>query len=30
MNKTRLRAYAQLIVRRGVNVQKGQEVLIYA
>jgi len=30
MNKTRLKAYAQLIVRRGVNVQKGQEVLIYA
>ena len=30
MNKTRLRAYAELIVRRGVNVQKGQEVLIYA
>ena len=30
MNKTRLRAYAQLIVRCGVNVQKGQEVLIYA
>ena len=30
MNKTRLRAYAQLIVRSGVNVQKGQEVLIFA
>ena len=30
MNKTRLRAYANLIVRCGVNVQKGQEVLIYA
>ena len=30
MNKTRLRAYAQLIVRKGVNVQKGQEVLIFA
>ncbi|MBQ7767613.1 MAG: aminopeptidase [Oscillospiraceae bacterium] len=30
MNKTRLRSYAQLIVRRGVNVQKGQEVLIFA
>ena len=30
MNKSRLRAYAQLIVRVGVNVQKGQEVLIYA
>ncbi|MBQ7328552.1 MAG: aminopeptidase [Oscillospiraceae bacterium] len=30
MNKTHLRSYAQLIVRRGVNVQKGQEVLIFA
>ena len=30
MNKTRLRKYAQLIVRKGVNVQKGQEVLIFA
>ena len=30
MNKTRLRAYANLIVRCGANVQKGQEVLIYA
>ena len=30
MNKNRLRAYARLIVRCGVNVQKGQEVLIYA
>ena len=30
MNKTRLRSYAQLIVRKGVNVQKGQEVLIFA
>jgi len=30
MNKTRLRAYAELIVRCGVNVQKDQEVLIYA
>ena len=30
MNKTRLRAYAQLIVRCGVNVQKGQEVIIFA
>ena len=30
MKKTVLREYARLIVRRGVNVQKGQEVLIYA
>ena len=30
MKKTTLRAYANLIVRCGVNVQKGQEVLIYA
>ncbi len=30
MKKTVLRKYAQLIVRCGVNVQKGQEVLIYA
>ena len=30
MNKTALRKYADLIVRCGVNVQKGQEVLIYA
>ncbi len=30
MNKTVLRKYAQLIVRCGVNVQKGQEVVIYA
>lgn len=30
MNKTRLRKYAQLIARCGVNVQKGQEVLITA
>ena len=30
MKKTALRAYANLIVRCGVNVQKGQEVLIYA
>ena len=30
MKKTTLRAYAKLIVRCGVNVQKGQEVLIYA
>ena len=30
MKKTVLREYAKLIVRRGVNVQKGQEVLIRA
>ena len=30
MKKTVLREYAKLIVRRGVNVQKGQEVLICA
>ena len=30
MNKTRLRKYAQLIIQKGVNVQKGQEVLVYA
>jgi len=30
MKKTTLRAYARLIVRCGVNVQKGQEVMVYA
>jgi len=30
MKKTVLRKYAQLIVRCGINVQKGQEVLIFA
>ena len=30
MKKTVLRAYAKLIVRCGVNVQKGQEVMVYA
>ena len=30
MKKTRLREYAKLIVRCGVNVQKGQEVMIHA
>lgn len=30
MKKSVLRAYANLIVRQGVNVQKGQEVMIYA
>lgn len=30
MNKTRLKKYAQLIAKCGVNVQKGQEVIIQA
>ena len=30
MKKTVLREYAKLIVRCGVNVQKGQEVVVYA
>ena len=30
MKKTVLREYARLIVRCGANVQKGQEVMIYA
>jgi len=30
MKKTVLKAYARLIVRCGVNVQKGQEVMVYA
>ena len=30
MKKSVLREYARLIVRAGVNVQKGQEVLVYA
>ena len=30
MKKTVLREYARLIVRTGVNVQKGQEVMVYA
>ncbi len=30
MKKTVLREYAKLIVRSGINVQKGQEVLVYA
>lgn len=30
MKKTVLRKYAKLIVKTGVNVQKGQEVLVYA
>ena len=28
MNKTRLRKYAKLIATCGVNVQKGQEVIV--
>ena len=30
MKKTVLRAYAKLIIQSGVNVQKGQEVIIHA
>ncbi|MBE6569877.1 MAG: aminopeptidase [Ruminococcaceae bacterium] len=30
MKKTTLRSYAQLIARKGVNIQKGQEVIIRA
>ena len=30
MKKTVLRSYARLIVRCGVNVQKGQEVIVHA
>ncbi len=30
MKKTELKKYARLIVRCGVNVQKGQEVMVYA
>ena len=30
MKKATLRAYARLIVRSGINVRKGQEVLVYA
>ena len=30
MQKTRLRKYAQLIARMGVNVQKGQDVFVEA
>ena len=30
MKKTVLREYARLIVRMGVNVQKGQDVVVYA
>ena len=30
MKKSVLQAYARLIVRCGVNVQPGQEVMIYA
>ena len=30
MKKTVLREYAKLIVKSGINVQKGQEVIVYA
>ena len=30
MKKTALKKYADLIVRKGINVQKGQEVVVYA
>ena len=30
MQKTRLRKYAKLIARMGANVQKGQDVYLYA
>ena len=30
MNKTILRNYAKLIVKMGVNVQKGQDVIVQA
>ncbi|MBR6767051.1 MAG: aminopeptidase, partial [Clostridia bacterium] len=30
MQKTRLRRYARLIARMGCNVQKGQDVLLFA
>ena len=30
MKKTTLRKYADLFVRKGINVQKGQEVVVYA
>ena len=30
MKKTELKKYAQLIVRTGANVQKGQDVMIFA
>ena len=30
MKKTVLRKYADMIVRKGINVQKGQEVIVYA
>jgi len=29
MKKTVLRSYAKLLVRKGLNVQKGQTVLVY-
>ena len=30
MKKSVLREYAKLLVRTGVNIQKGQDLLIYA
>ena len=30
MKKTVLREYAKLLVRCGVNIQKGQDLLVYA
>ena len=30
MKKTVLREYAKLLVRCGVNIQKGQDLMIYA
>ena len=30
MKKTVLKKYAELIARRGVNIQKGQEVIVMA
>ena len=30
MKKTVLREYAKLIVKCGLNIQKGQDVLVYA
>ena len=30
MNKTKLSKYAELIVKKGINVKKGQDVIVYA
>ena len=30
MNKTRLKQYANLLIKKGINVQKGQDVIIMA